>query len=216
MTARSPRLRSGARIQTPVRLASQSCCVGSIATVWQGHNILPPWWLRAPGYPLADSLHDPWHPLGRRMGQWLTFLQVWIWGHVSHSREASKSGARLPLIQLRPPHPVLRFIKPRVLPKRCGPHGPMWKDEAITRTVAHKCPVSDQHQDAQSPVKCLGLAKPREGWGPSMLSCKGNCGFFLSFFFFPFFFFSLWERETCVSIESLWRCITESHRKCSM
>lgn len=33
---------------------------------------------------------------------------------------------------------------------------------------------------------------------------------------FSFFFFLIWEREPCVSIESLWRCITESHRKCSM
>lgn len=57
--------------------------------------------------------------------------------------------------------------------------------------------VSGQRQDEQFLVKCRGLENPREGWGPSVLSCKGNCGFFLSFSLF--FSFRLWERETCLN-----------------
>lgn len=132
-----------------------------------------------PGYLLSHSLCGPWH----RTGQWPMFLQAWIQGHMSHSTEACRQSLDLkavnPVGPLHIPYSIL--LSPGYSQSTQICFSCARRLGQCAHTVMCKHPVSGHHQDEQFRVKCLGLANPWEGWGPSVLSCKGNCGFFLSF-----------------------------------
>lgn len=73
----------------------------------QGRNTLLPWWFLAPGYLLSDSLCDPWHQLGHRMGRWPMFSQAWL-----RPRQPLHGGQRswilaLKAASLHNPHSIL-------------------------------------------------------------------------------------------------------------
>lgn len=64
----------------------------------------------------------------------------------------------------------------------------------------HQVPGSSFWLISGHPLKCQGGVSPQQGWGPSVCSYKGNCGFFLfSFSLSSSFFLDMGKGALCLN-----------------